>query len=203
MSSESSICLRVLRGREECQFDISPKSSMLNSIFNMKAASLTPHRDPALQIPLDDSSFMTIQGCSVGRHREINTSYAVPKPFTLSIHTEINGMWSGTPDAVAITDGVLLDLLTTALAALFFYVRRKLRGLADGSSKKNLKSMVETIIRNPTSDDDQAGEAMIEHTMTSAENGIHEVEEHTNDLHSHGQIVEADVGGIDDRAELV
>ena len=112
-------------------------------------------------------------------------------------------MGSGTAVAVGITVGVSLVLFTAALAALFFYVRRKLRGLADGSSKKNLKSMVETIIRNQASDDDQAGETMISHTMPSAVNDIHEVEEQTDDLHSDGQMGELDVGVGNGRAELV
>ena len=159
---------------------------------------LTPHRDAVWQIQLGVSSPMTMQAASVGS--AINTSYPLPKPFALTI---TNNIGSRTAVAVGVTVGVLLALLAAALIALLLYVKRKIRGFADGRSKKDLRFLIEIIVRNQASREGQAEEAMIEHTMTSAVNDIHEVEEHTDDLHSHGQIVEADIGGRDDRAELM
>lgn len=72
----------------------------------------------------------------------------------------------------------------------------------DGSSNKDLKSLVETIVRNHASYGSQAGELMMKHTMTSAVNYVHEGEEHSGDRRPHEQMGELDVGGRDGRVEL-
>lgn len=131
------------------------------------------------------------------------TSSPIPTPLFPTTHTEINNIGPRTAIIAGVAVGVPLALLAAALAALLFYVKRKIRAFADGPSKKDLKSLVETIVRNHASYEGQAGEVMMKHTMTSAVNYVREGEEHSGDRRSHEQMGELDVGGRDDRAELV
>ena len=170
---------------------------------------LTPPRDPASQLPPSVPSPITIKAeASAGS--AINaatttpsaTSSPIPKPSCPTPHTETNNTGSRTAVAVGVSVGIPLALLAAAFAALRFFEKRKFRAVANRSCSKNLHSLVETIVSNDASYEDQTGEAIMKHTTISAVNHVHDGEELGSGLRSHEHVGELDAGSRDGRVEL-
>ena len=204
--SEFVSFLRVLHRREgNDESTVQAKQMLLSPCLIMEQVMLTPHHDPASQLPPGVSLPVTIQAdASAGS--AINTAATIPSATSSPISepscpTEINNTGSRTAITVGVAVGVPLGLLAAGLAALLVFEKRKFRGIADGSSMKDPKYLVDTTVRNQASHEPRAGEARMKHTMTTAMNGIYE-KEHREGLRSHGRIEELGVGGRDGRVEL-